>query len=242
MTVTATGTRIDEVADGIYRIATPVPPSRVPGGFSFNQYLIDDEEPLLFHMGHRRMFPQVSEAVAKVMPLERLRWLSFSHFEADESGALNQFLNAAPKSLPLCGQVAARISINDYADREARQLADGEVIAIGRHRLQWLDMPHMPHAWECGLMMEQTTGTLLCSDLFTEGGADHPAITEGDILGPSEKFRSQSESYSHTVKARPLLKRLAALKPGMLARMHGSAWRGDGSAMLLALADSVGAP
>ncbi len=242
MTVTKRGTHVDEIADGIYRLSTPIPASRFPGGFTYNQYLVLDDEPLLFHAGHRRMFQETSEAVAAVIPVEKLRWIAFSHFEADESGALNEFLAAAPNSLPLCSQIAARVSINDFATREARTPKDGEVVVLGRHRLQWLDMPHMPHAWECGMMMEQTTGTLMCSDLFSEGGAEHPALTEGDILEPSEVFRRGSEAYSHTMKARPLLQRLADLKPTTLARMHGSAWRGDGAGVLMALADSVGAP
>src|SRR5437763_6446278 len=141
-----TDTRIDEIADGLYRIATPVPPSAVPGGFSFNQYLIVDDQPLLFHTGLRRIFPAVREAIARVMPVERLRWISFSHFEADECGALNEFLAAAPNALPLCGGLLAMLSVNDMADRAARTLADGGELCIGRCRVQGLDTPHTPHA------------------------------------------------------------------------------------------------
>jgi flavorubredoxin len=158
-------TRVDEVADGIYRISTPV--DLVPGGFSFNQYLVVDEEPLLFHTGPRRMFPLVREAVAAVLPVERLRHVGFSHFEADECGSLNEFLAVAPLASPLCGQIAAMVSVNDVADRPPRALADGELLVLGRHRVRWLDTPHVPHAWECGFLFEETSRTLLCGDLFT---------------------------------------------------------------------------
>jgi flavorubredoxin len=231
------GTRVDEVEEGIYRISTPV--TKLPGGFSFNQYLIVDDEPLLFHTGPRKLFPFVRDAVGRVLPAERLRWIAFSHFEADECGSLNEFLAAAPGAVPLCGAVAAMVSVNDVADREARALADGEIVSLGRREVQWLDTPHMPHAWECGVLFERTTRTLLCSDLFTEGGADHPAVTEADILEPSERFRAQMDYYSHARDGRQILMRLAATRPALLARMHGSAWRGDGAAMLTALAEAL---
>jgi flavorubredoxin len=239
MTITNSdaGTRIDEIEDRIYRISTPL--DNLPGGFSFNQYLIQDDEPLLFHTGPRKLFPLVSEAIRHVMPIERLRYVSFSHVEADECGSLNQFLAAAPSALPLCGRIAALVSVNDLADREARVVDDGEVIALGRRAVQWFDTPHMPHAWECGLLFETTSRTLFCGDLFTEGGADHPAVTESDILEPSERFRAPMDYYSHTRDGRAILARLAATRPTMLARMHGSAWRGDGAAMLMALADAL---
>jgi flavorubredoxin len=231
-------TDIDEIADGIYRIFTPID---IPGagGFSFNQYLIADDEPLLFHTGLRRLFPQTREAVARVMPVERLRWLAFSHFEADECGALNQFLAAAPQAEPLCGRIAAMVSVGDYADRPPRALDDGESVALGRHRVQWLSTPHLPHAWECGFLMEGATGTLLCGDLFTQGGSAHPPLIEGDILGPSEAFRRQLDYFADTKNTRAMLERLAALLPTTLACMHGSAWRGDGAGLLRALADSL---
>jgi flavorubredoxin len=231
------GTRIDEVEDRIYRISTPL--SKVPGGFSFNQYLIDDAEPLLFHTGPRKLFPLVREAITHVMPIERLRHISFSHFESDECGSLNEFLAAAPDAAPLCSKIAALVSIDDVADRPARALADGETVSLGRRQVQWLDTPHMPHAWECGLLFESTTRTLLCSDLFTEGSADHSPVTEHDILEPSERFRAPMDYYSHTKDGRQILARLAGMRPTMLARMHGSAWRGDGAAMLMALAGAL---
>ena len=163
----------------------------VPGGFSFNQYLVVDEEPLLFHTGPRRMFPLVREAVAAVLPVERLRHVGFSHFEADECGSLNEFLAVAPQASPLCGRIAAMVSVDDVADRPARALADGERLVLGRHTVRWLDAPHVPHAWECGFLFEERTRTLLCGDLFTQPGAEHQPLTSGDILGQSEAMRGR---------------------------------------------------
>jgi flavorubredoxin len=231
-------TSIDEIADGIYRVFTPITILGA-GGFSFNQYLIRDEEPLLFHTGPRRLFPEVSAAVARVVPVERLRWLALSHFEADECGALNLFLAAAPRAEPLCGRVAAMVSVADFADRPPRALGDGEEIAIGHDRLQWLDTPHLPHAWECGMMIESGTKTLLCGDLFTQGGSEHLPLVTSDILGPSEAFRRQLDYFAHARDTRAMLERLAALAPATLACMHGSAWHGEGAALLRALADSL---
>ncbi|MBI3611531.1 MAG: MBL fold metallo-hydrolase [Nitrospirae bacterium] len=235
------GTRIDEVVDGIYRISTPVPPTVVPGGFTFNQYLIVDHHPLLFHTGPRRMFPLVREAISKVMPVERLAYIGFSHYEADECGSLNEMLAVAPKAVPLCGRVAAVVTINDVADRPARGLADGEALSLGKHTVRWFDTPHLPHAWECGFLMEERTQTLLCGDLFTQGGADHTPLTESDILEPSEAFRGKMDYYSHTKNGRALIERLAFAGPTTLACMHGSAWRGDGAKLLRALGDTLAA-
>ena len=233
------GTRVDEIADGIFRISTPV--ASIAGeGITYNQYLLVDDEPLLFHTGKRRMFPQVREAVGCVLPLERLRWISFSHFEADECGALNEFLAAAPNAVPLCGHLLAMLSVNDIADREARMVGNGEILQTGKFHLQWLDTPHLPHGWESGLLMEHTTETLLCSDLFADGGTDHLPLFEGDILGPSDAFRRKlGDFYTHTKETRAMLTLLSALKPTTLARMHGSAWQGDGAKLLLDLADTL---
>ena len=231
-------TKVHEIANGIYRINTPVDLDGIPGGFSFNQYLVVDDEPLLFHTGPRRLFPEVRDAVATVMPVMRLRWIGFSHVEADECGSLNEWLTAAPQSSPLCGQIAAMVSIGDLADRPPRALADGESLSLGTRRVTWIDTPHLPHAWECGFLHESHTRTLLCGDLFTQGGKG-PALTESDILGPSEAFRRPMDYYSHTPHGRRHLERLAALAPTTLACMHGSAWRGDGGALLRALADAI---
>ncbi|MFI5317799.1 MAG: MBL fold metallo-hydrolase [Myxococcota bacterium] len=235
------GTRVDEIADGIYRISTPVPPESFPGGFTFNQFLIDDDEPLLFHTGLRRMFPLVREAVESVLPVARLRHVSFSHFEADECGALNEFLGAAPRAAPLCGQLAADISVRDVADRAPRTLADGDAVALGRHEVRFIYAPHVPHAWECGYLFETRTRTLLCGDLYTQGGHEHVPLTESDILGPSEAMRAQLDYFAHAPGSRAILERLAGLAPSTLACMHGAAWRGDGARQLRALADSLDA-
>ena len=236
ITNTQSGTNIQEIADGIYRINTP---AALAGGavpFSFNQYLIVDDEPMLWHSGLRKLFPVVSEAIAAVMPFERLRYVGLSHFEADECGALNELLAIAPQGVPVCGQVAALVSVNDYADRAPRALADGEDLSLGRHRMRWFDTPHMPHGWECGLMMDMSTRTFFCGDLFTQGGTGEVAITESDIFGPSEAFRAPMDYYAHAPQTGPILERLARENPTTLACMHGSAWRGDGAGLLRELA------
>jgi flavorubredoxin len=203
---------------------------------------VADDEPLLFHTGPRRMFPLVAEAIGKVLPLERLRYVAFSHFEADECGSLNDFLAAASAAVPVSSQVAAMVSVDDFASRPARALADGEVLRTGHHAFKWLDAPHVPHAWENGFMMDLETRTLLCGDLFTQSGSGAVAITEGDILGPSEAFRKAMDYYAHTPQTAATLERLAREQPQVLACMHGSAWRGDGAALLRALAHSLNTP
>jgi flavorubredoxin len=231
------GTNVHEIADGIYRISTPV--TAIPGGFTFNQYLVVDDEPLLFHTGPRKMFPLVRDAIARVMPVERLRYLALSHFEADECGAMNDFLAVAPRALPVGSRVAIMVSVNDFADRPGRALADGEVIELGSHAVRWFDTPHLPHAWETGYLFESRTKTLLCGDLFTQFGAEHAPLTESDILEPSEASRREMDYYANAPDTRAMLGRLAAERPTTLACMHGSAWRGDGAALLGALADAV---
>jgi flavorubredoxin len=236
-TNTQSGTNIQEIADGIYRINTPVVLGEGAGGFSFNQYLIADDEPLLFHTGPRKMFGLVCEAVSSLMPVEQLRYLAFSHVEADECGSLNEWLAIAPQAVPVCGKVAAMVSIADLADRSPRALADGESLSLGKHSLRWFDTPHLPHAWECGYLLEEQTRTLLCGDLFTQGGAKQPALTQADILGPSEAFRQKMDYYSHTKNGGAMLERLALEEPKTLACMHGSAWQGDGAMLLRALSE-----
>lgn len=231
------GTTIDEIVDGVYRIATPIDDGL--GGFSFNQYLVMDDEPLLFHTGPRRLFPLVREAVETVTPAASMRHIAFSHVEADECGSLNEWLAAAPEATPLCGQIAAMVSINDLADRAPRAMADGESISIGRRSIRWIDAPHMPHAWECGFIFDELTKTLFCGDLFTQPGAKHAPLVETDILGPSEAYRKQLDYFSHTRDTDALVARLAATAPKTLACMHGSAWRGDGAALLRALGQSL---
>lgn len=229
-------TNIHEIANGIYRINTPV---QIPGGaFSFNQYLIVDDKPMIFHTGPRRMFPLVHEAIAAIMPPEQLRYVGFSHFEADECGSLNEFLAIAPEAEPVCGQVSAMVSVNDVADRPPHALGDSERLELGSHSLRWFDTPHLPHGWDCGFMIDDTTRTLLCGDLFTQPGEGKEALVETDILGPSEAFRGAMDYYAHCPDTNAMLERLASEAPATLACMHGSAWRGDGAMLLRALGES----
>lgn len=233
--------KVDEIAPDIYRISTSVPPAVVPGGFTFNQFLVVDDEPLLFHTGMRTLFPDVREAVARVIEPAKLRWVAFSHIEADECGALNQWLGVAPQAQALCSRVAVMTS-GDIADRPPRALADGEELALGsRRRLRWLDAPHLPHNWECGYLFESSTETLLAGDLFTHGGADLPALTESEVLGPAEAARKgMPASVARDPGARQILAKLAATEPRTLALMHGSSFQGDGGKLLRALADALG--
>jgi flavorubredoxin len=238
ITNTSTGTNIQEIGPGIYRINTPI--SIAPGAdFSFNQYLIVDDEPVLFHTGQRQLFPLVQDAIRNVMPIERLRHIGLSHFEADECGALNAFLAAAPSSTAFCSEIAAMTSVGDFADRPPRALADGEVFTTGQRQFRWFYTPHVPHAWECGLLMETTTRTFFCGDLFTQGGKGEQALTRDDILEPSEAFRRPMDYFAHAPQTAATLDRLAQEQPTTLACMHGSAWEGDGARLLRALGQSV---
>lgn len=233
-----TTTRIDAIADNLYRVSTAVPADVIPGGFTFNQYLLMDESPLLFHTGHRALFDAVSAAIATVCPLDKIRYIAFCHVEADECGALNQFLAAAPLAEVLCSAVAAMTSVSDLADRPPRVLVDDEELSLGKHVVQWVDAPHVPHAWENGFLFEKTTGILFCGDLFTQGGAEPPPVAD-EILGSSEAMRAGMDYYAHGANTRPVLERLAALAPRTLACMHGSAYQGDGGPLLRALADKL---
>ncbi len=231
-------TRIDAIGKDLYRISTKAPPETVPGGFTFNQYLLVDDAPLLFHTGLRHQFDSVVEAVTSVLPVQQLRYIAFCHVEADECGSLNEFLDAAPLAEPLCGQVAAMTSIGDLASRPPRVLADGESLSLGKHRITWLDAPHVPHGWENGFLFEETTRTLFCGDLFTQGGHEHVPLSD-DILETSEQMRATMDYFAHGRNTRPVLERLAALEPKVLACMHGSAFSGDGGRMLRELADRL---
>lgn len=226
-------TSIAEVGDGIYRISTPIPPNPgLPGGFTFNQFLIDDDQPLLFHAGPRKMFGLVREAIESVVLVSKLRYVGFSHVEADECGGLNDFLAVAPEASPLCGMIGKMVSVDDLADREARGMVDGETLSLGKHTLRWLDAPHLPHGWDCGYLFEESTQTLFCGDLFTQPGHLHDPLTEGDILGPSEQMRAQMDYFAHASHTAALFAKLAATGPRTLACMHGAAWQGDGAALL----------
>jgi flavorubredoxin len=225
-------TRVAEIADGIHQLTTHVPEMN----FSFNQYLVTADEPLLFHTGPRRMFPLVSDAVARVVPVDQLRWISFGHVESDECGSMNDWLGAAPQSTVVQGMTGCMVSITDLADRAPRPLADGEVLDIGGHRMRWLDTPHVPHAWEAGLIYDETTRTLFCGDLFTRTGAYAPATTD-DIMGPAIEAEDIFRSSSLAPSSGATLRRLADLDVATLALMHGPTFTGDCRGALLDLAD-----
>lgn len=234
-------TTINEIADGIYRISTPVPPPAIPGGFTFNQYLVVDEHPMLYHTGPRKMFELTREAINAVVPVNTLRYIGFSHYEADECGALNDFLEIAPSSEPLCSRIAKMVSVDDIAIRPARALADGEELSLGTKVVQWIDTPHFPHGWECGHLFEKTTKTLFCGDLFTQGGHEHEPLTTADILESSEAMRGAMDYFSQTRLVAELAEKLVKTSPATLACMHGSAWKGDGAALIRQLAGRLAA-
>jgi flavorubredoxin len=234
-------TRIDEIADRIYRISTPLPPNPVlPVGFTFNQFLIADAEPLLFHTGMAKLFPQVRDAVARVLPPATLRWIAYSHFEPDECGSMTEWLATAPQARPVTGTIGGMITGMTW-DRETRVLADGEVLAIGDKRMRWHDAAHVPHGWDAGLLSELTTRTLFCGDLFTQPGHEPPPVTEHDIVGPSEQMRGAVDYFSNIATAVATIERLAATEPALLACMHGAAYRGNGAAALRELAAAISA-
>jgi flavorubredoxin len=228
-------TRTHEIADGIFRFSTFVP-DITPEGFTFNQFLIRAAEPLIFHTGPRAMFPLVSAAVAKVMPLEKLRWITFGHVEADECGSMNQWLAAAPESQVAHGAVGVMVSLNDLADRPPRALQDGEVLDLGGRRVRHIDTPHVPHAWEARLLFEETTRTLFCGDLFTHTG-NGPALASNDIVGPAKRAEAMFHATCLTPATGATIRNLAALDPRTLALMHGSSFNGDASEALRQLAD-----
>jgi flavorubredoxin len=230
-------TKIDEVADGVYRLSTFAPEVEPPLGLIFNQFLIVGDDPLLFHTGPRRMFPLVHAAVGRLIEPGRLRWITFGHYEADECGAMNEWLAAAPRAEVAHGLTACFVSLNDVADRAPRALKDGETIDLGAgKRVRYLDTPHVPHGWEAGVLFEESTRTLLCGDLFTQYG-DGPALTEADIVGPA----IAAEDLAHFSSLHPsmgaTIRRLATLGPRRLALMHGPTFVGDCAEALGALGD-----
>jgi flavorubredoxin len=232
-------TRVDEIADGIYRLSTLVPDA-APGGFQFNQFVVKADDPLLFHCGPRQMFPLVSEAVSRIVPLETLRWITFGHVESDECGSMNEWLAVAPRAEIAHGVIGCLVSINDMADRPPRQLEDGEVIDLGGKRVRHLDTPHVPHNWEARLLYEESTNTLLAGDIGSQIG-DGRALTEDDIVGPAMDAEDMFLASSLTPALAPTIRRLAELQPSTLAIMHGSSYSGDGAALLNALADAYAA-
>ncbi len=229
-------TDVHEIADGIYRLSTYVADA-APDGFTFNQFIVDAEEPLLFHTGPRRMFPLVSQAIARIVPLERLRWITFGHVESDECGAMNLLLAAAPNAEVAHGALGCLVSLDDLCDRAPRRLADGEVIDLGGKRVRHIDTPHVPHGWEARVLFEEATGTLLCGDLFTHTGAC-PPLTEGDIVGPAIAAENLFHATALCTSTAATIRKLAALEPRSLALMHGSSTNVRCRESLLELADA----
>lgn len=232
-------TEIGEIADGIYRLSTFVP-AIGPGGFTFNQFLVLADEPLLFHTGHRSMFASVAEAIATVLPVDQLRWITFGHVESDECGSMNEFLGAAPRAEVAHGMLGCMVSLNEMADRPPRPLADGEMIDLGGKQVRHIDTPHVPHGWEARVLFEETTGTLFCGDLFTHFGQG-PAVVESDIVGPAGVAEDVFHASCLSPTSGATVRDLAALKPVTLALMHGSSFSGDCESALLALADDYDA-
>lgn len=232
---TAVETRINEIADGVFRLSTFIPEVQLTG-LAFNQFLIRAEQPLLFHTGMRALFPLVRDAAAKLIAPETLRWISFGHYEADECGSMNEWLALAPNAEIAHGMTAVGVSLNDQADRAPRVLKHGDVIDLGGKRARYLDTPHVPHGWEAGLIYEETTGTLLCGDLFTQYG-ESDATTESDIVGAAIAGEDMAGYSALNPAMGATLRKLAELKPRTLALMHGPAFTGDGAAALTALAE-----
>jgi flavorubredoxin len=227
---------VDEIADGIYRISTFVPEVS-PEGFTFNQFLVAADEPLLFHTGPRGMFPLVAEAVATVVPVESLRWITFGHVESDECGSVNMWLAAAPGSQVAHNALGCDVSLNDLCDRPPRSLEEGEVIDLGGKRVRQISTPHVPHGWEAQVLYEETTGTLLCGDLFSQVGGG-PALTTDDVVEPAVVAEQMFRASSLAPRTEATLRSLGDLAPSTLAIMHGSSFQGDGRQALERLADS----
>jgi flavorubredoxin len=226
-------TVVHEIADNIFRLSTYVPPAN----FTFNQYLIRADQPLLFHCGPRAMFPLVATAMAKVLPVAKLRWVSFGHHESDESGAMNLWLAAAPQAQIAVGEVGCMISMNDLADRPPKACQDGGTIELGGKRARWIATPHVPHCWDAGVIYEEATGTLLCGDLFTAIGKHEPRVAS-DIVGPALAAEDIFRATALTPQTELTMRKLAGLKPNTLGLMHGPAYDGDCAGALNALADS----
>jgi flavorubredoxin len=227
-------TTIDEIAPDIFRLSTHIPDVG-PTGMSFNQFLVRDEQPFLFHTGMRSLYPLVADAIERVLPVSDLRWISFGHVEADECGSMNEFLAAAPRSEIAHGELGCMLSLNDMAERPPVTVEDGDVLELGAHRLRFLATPHVPHNWESGVWYDESTGTLFSGDLLTHTGVG-PALTEDDLVDPA----LEAEAMFHATSLGPLVpatvERLAALAPTTVAVMHGSSFRGDGGTQLAALA------
>jgi flavorubredoxin len=230
-------TKVSEIADGIYRLSTHVPDIAPPAGFTFNQFLVLGDKPLMFHAGLRKMFQLNREALSRIIPPESLRWIAFGHFEADECGAMNEWLATAPEATPAHGATGCMVSLNDFADRAPRVLQDREVIDLGGgKRVHFIDTPHTPHGWDAGVMYEESTGTLLCGDLFTQFG-NEPALADGDIVGPAIAAENVLSYSALNPGMGTTIRDLSRFEPRTLALMHGPTFTGDGVAALQALAD-----
>lgn len=230
-------TKVTEIAEGIFRLSTHVPEIVPPAGFTFNQFLVLGDEPLMFHTGLRKMFALNLGALSRIIPVERLRWIAYGHFEADECGAMNEWLATAPQATPAQGKIGCTVSLNDFADRAPRMLEDGEVLDLGAgKRVRFIDTPHTPHGWDAGVLYEESTGTLMCGDLFTQLGNDH-TLTEEDIVGPAIAAEDIFNYSSLNPAMGTTLRRLSDLSPRTLALMHGPSFAGDGAAALRELAD-----
>ena len=227
-------TQIDEIAEGIFRLSTFIP-DVPPNGFTFNQYLINADEPFLFHCGGRGLFSTVSKAAATILPLDKIRWISFGHVESDEYGSMNQWLAAAPKAQVVHGAIACMVSLNDLADRPPRALENDEILDLGAKRVRYIDTPHVPHAWESGLVFEETSKTLFTGDLFTQLGSG-PAITDKSIVSNSILAEEAFHAMALTPSTASTIRALKFLNPERLAVMHGSCFKGDCEAELEALA------
>ena len=232
-------TRVDQIADRVYRLSTCIP-DVAPGGFTFNQFLVDAEEPLLYHTGMRQLFPLVREGIERVMPVERLRWIAFAHVEADECGAVNEFLEVAPHAEVVHGALGCVLSLDDQCSRPPRPLADGDVLELGgaslRRRVMEIATPHVPHNWESHMFFEQETGTLFCGDLLTQVG-DGPALRSDDLVGEAIAAEELFQQTSLGPAVPATYRRLAELAPERLAIMHGSSYEGDCAALLRTMAD-----
>lgn len=229
-------TRTDEIADGIHRLSTFIPEVAAPAGFTFNQFLLMADQPLLFHCGQRGLFPLVRQALERIMPVERLRWISFGHVEADECGAMNLWLSAAPQAQVVYSPLGCEISVNDLADRPPRPLAPEEVLDLGGKRVRLIATPHVPHGWEAQVLYEETTGTLFCGDLFTHVGETAP-VTREDIVARAMEAEAMFQATSLGPAIAPTIRQLAGLAPRRLALMHGASFEGDAAAALHLLAD-----
>ena len=230
-------TTVTEIAAGVYRLSTCVAEIAPPAGFAFNQFLVTGDEPLLFHTGPRRMFPLVQAAVARVIPPESLRWITFGHVEADECGSMNEWLALAPQAQVAHGAIGIGTQLMDLADRAPRTLANDEVLDLGGgRRVRYLETPHTPHGWDAGVLFEESTGTLLCGDLFTQVGYG-TALTASDIVGPAIAAEDLFRYSTLHPEMGATIRRLATLAPRTLALMHGPSFNGDTVAALHALAD-----